>query len=410
MNMENGRRADALLFSLIIKGITKKSITFTPKKDMNISIILNNIQDPRRNHLQKHSLESIIYITLAAIIGGAESWNEIEEFGVTHIDFFKSKIKGLEEIPSHDTFNRVFSLINPKEFEAGFREWVQDLYGKYKGVIAIDGKEMRGARSEDENGKICPIRMVSAWAVDNGVSLGQEKVGEKSNEIKAIPELLKILDLEDCIVTIDAIGCQHNIVKKIIENKGDYLIAVKENQHKLYEAIKSWFSDINIDGSKVNGRGHYPPTRYQYCTQENYGHGRTEKRTCRVISYQSLTEKIFQWEGVQSVVCIENTRTDNKTGETSCENHYYITSLHMQAETILNVARKHWGIENNLHWQLDVSFNEDKQKKKKNAAQNISLINKFALAKLKQDETKGSIKAKIKRAGWDCSFLAKLMS
>ena len=138
-------------------------------------------------------------------------------------------------------------------------------------------------------------------------------------------------------------------VKKIIKNKGDYLIAVKENQHKLYESIKSWFSDINIDGSKVNGRGHYPPTRYQYCTQENYGHGRTEKRTCRVISYKSLTEKIFQWEGVQSVVCIENTRTDNKTGETSCENHYYITSLHMQAETILNVARKHWGIENNLH-------------------------------------------------------------
>lgn len=177
-----------------------------------------------------------------------------------------------------------------------------------------------------------------------------------------------------------------------------------------YEAIKSWFSDINIDGSKVNGRGHYPPTRYQYCTQENYGHGRTEKRTCRVISYQSLTEKIFQWEGVQSVVCIENTRTENKTGETSCENHYYITSLHMQAETILNVARKHWGIENNLHWQLDVSFNEDNQKKKKKAAQNISLINKFALAKIKQDETKGSMKAKRKRAGWDSSFLAKLMS
>lgn len=376
---------------------------------MNISIILNNIQDPRRNHLQKHSLETIIYITLAAVIGGAESWYEIEEFGNTHIDFFKSKIEGLEEIPSHDTFNRVFSIIKPKEFESGFRQWVQELYGTYKGIIAIDGKEMRGAKSEDENGKICPIRMVSAWAVDNGVSLGQEKVGEKSNEIKAIPKLLKILDLEGCIVTIDAIGCQHKIVKEVIENKGDYLIAVKENQQKLHKSLSSWFSEVDIEGLKKRGHGHYPPTRYQYCTQENHGHGRTEKRICRVISYQSYTEKIVHWEGVRSLVCIENTRTDNKTGETTSENHYYITSLPMDAETILNVARKHWGIENNLHWQLDVSFNEDNQKKKNNAAQNISLVNKIALARIKQDETKGSMKAKRKRAGWDSSFLAKLM-
>lgn len=243
---------------------------------MNISIILNNIQDPRRNHLQKHSLKTIIYITLAAVIGGAESWYEIEEFGNTHIDFFKSKIEGLEEIPSHDTFNRVFSIIKPKEFESGFRQWVQELYGTYKGIIAIDGKEMRGAKSEDENGKICPIRMVSAWAVDNGVSLGQEKVGEKSNEIKAIPKLLKILDLEGCIVTIDAIGCQHKIVKEIIENKGDYLIAVKENQQKLHKSLSSWFSEVDIEGFKKGGHGHYPPTRYQYCTQENHGHGRTD--------------------------------------------------------------------------------------------------------------------------------------
>ena len=273
---------------------------------MNISIILNNIQDPRRNHLQKHSLETIIYITLAAVIGGAESWYEIEEFGNTHIDFFKSKIEGLEEIPSHDTFNRVFSIIKPKEFESGFRQWVQELYGTYKGIIAIDGKEMRGAKSEDENGKICPIRMVSARAVDNGVSLGQEKVGEKSNEIKAIPKLLKILDLEGCIVTIDAIGCQHKIVKEVTENKGDYLIAVKENQQKLHKSLSSWFSEVDIEGFKKRGHGHYPPTRYQYCTQENHGHGRTEKRICRVISYQNYTEKIVHWEGVRSLVCIEN--------------------------------------------------------------------------------------------------------
>ena len=212
-------------------------------------------------------------------------------------------------------------------------------------------------------------------------------------------------------ITGEMIGSFHAIV---VEHT-DFVTVVelrardKENQQKLHKSLSSWFSEVDIEGFKKGGHGHYPPTRYQYCTQENHGHGRTEKRICRVISYQSFTEKIVHWEGVRSLVCIENTRTDNKTGETTSENHYYITSLPMDAETILNVARKHWGIENNLHWQLDVSFNEDNQKKKNNAAQNISLVNKIALARIKQDETKGSMKAKRKRAGWDSSFLAKLM-
>lgn len=377
---------------------------------MNISIILKEVNDPRRPHLQKYSLESIIYITLAAVIGGAESWYEIEDFGNSHLSFFRSRIKGLDGIPSHDTFNRVFSLLDPSEFELGFRRWVQDLLGKYKGIIAIDGKEICGAKYEDEKGRVCPIRMVSAWAVGNGVSLGQERVGEKTNEIKAIPALVKALDLEDCVVTMDAMGCQHGIVKEIVARKGDYLVAVKENQPKLHGTLCGWFSEINLDGSKTGGRGQMPSSRYRYCIHEDHGHGRTERRVCRVISYGSKTEAMLHWEGVRSVVCIEKVRTENKTGRVTRESRYYITSLKKEPDTILNVARKHWTVENNLHWQLDVSFNEDAQKKKKNAAQNFSLMSKFALTKLKQDDGKGSIKGKRKRAGWDEKYLAKLLS
>ena len=169
---------------------------------MDISIIINKIEDPRREHGKCHSLENIIYITLAAVIGGAEGWNEIEDFGKSHLDYFKSKLIGLESIPSHDTFNRVFSLIDPEKFEQGFREWVHNLCGKYEGVIAIDGKEICGAKTENEDGSISPLRMVSAWAVGCGLVLGQEKVSEKTNEIKAIPELLKILDLKDCLIRL----------------------------------------------------------------------------------------------------------------------------------------------------------------------------------------------------------------
>lgn len=377
---------------------------------MSLSIILDSISDPRRTHLQKHSLKNILIISFAAVIGGAESWREIEMFGKTHFDFFKSCIPDLTSIPSHDTFNRVFSLINPAEFEKGFRAWVYHTYGDYKGVIAIDGKELCGARTEDEDGKMLPLRMVTAWATEAGISLAQERVGEKTNEIKAIPELLKILDLKDCVVTIDAIGCQHAIVESVIEHEGDYLIAVKENQKKLHDTVTDWFTGVSLDGIKKDGSGQLPPSRYQLAVQENTGHGRTEKRICRVISYGKATSKILGWAGVKSVVCIESTRTNNKTGETSCENRYYITSLKPDAEKILDTTRKHWAIENNLHWQLDVSFNEDNQRKKKNAAQNMSLINKFALARLKRDKSEGSIKGKRKRAGWDVEFLRLMIT
>jgi hypothetical protein len=173
---------------------------------MDIITILQAVEDPRREHLKEHSLECIFYIAMAAVVCGAESWYEIEEFGRMKEDFFRSRIKGFRGVPSHDTFNRVFSILNPKALEQGFRQWIHEICGKYRGIVSIDGKEIRGARSERKDGSFEPLRMVSAWAAENGVTLGQEKVGKKSNEITAIPKLIKALDLKDCVITIDAIG------------------------------------------------------------------------------------------------------------------------------------------------------------------------------------------------------------
>ena len=164
-----------------------------------------------------------IYITIAAVLGGAESWNEVAEFGCLREDFFRSRINGFKNVPSHDTFNRVFSLLDPKALEEGFREWIREICGKYSGIVCIDGKELRGARKNKKDGSFEPLRMVSAWAAANGVSIGQEQVGPKSNEIKAIPRLIEVLDLKDCIVTIDAMACQHDIVRKLVKKKVDYV-------------------------------------------------------------------------------------------------------------------------------------------------------------------------------------------
>ena len=230
-------------------------------------------------------MESIFYITISAVLCGAESWNEVAEFGRVREDFFRERIKDFQGIPSHDTFNRLFSLLDPKELELGFRSWIQDICGKYKGIVNIDGKEICGAKEEKRNGSFDSLRMVSAWSSENGVSLGQERVDKKSNEIKAIPKLIESLDLQGCIVTIDAIGCQHEIVKEVTKAHADYLICVKSNQKTLYKTITSWFNEIDMEGNKVEGHGHIPSTRYQMAyKEEKQAHGREEKRFCQVYN------------------------------------------------------------------------------------------------------------------------------
>ena len=375
---------------------------------MEIISILRTIKDPRREHLREHSFECIFYIAMAAVIGGAESWYEVADFGKMHESFFRSRIKDFKCVPSHDTFNRVFSLLSPSELEKGFRTWIREICGKYRGLVSIDGKEICGAREEKGDGSFESLRIVSAWASSNGVSLGQEKVSDKSNEIKAIPLLIKALDLEGCIITIDAIACQHEIVSTVIDAKADYLISVKKNQKKLYETIEGWFSDIDIYGNNIDGRGHIPQTRYRYSITEESSHGRFERRVCQVYN-NGVLSKVLKWKGVNSVACLTNTKKYIKSGKATVERRYYITSLPLDSERITETIRSHWSIENNLHWQLDVSFNEDSQKKKKNAAQNFSLLNKIAMTQLKNNKRKASLKGKRKMAGWSDEFLAELL-
>lgn len=368
--------------------------------------ILREVKDPRREHRKFHKLETIMYIAIAAVIGGAESWYEVEEFGKMKEDFFRLRIKDFNGVPSHDTFNRVFSILDPKELEKVFRIWISEICGKYKGVVAIDGKEVCGAREEKGDGSFAPLRIVSAWAAGNGVCLGQEKVGEKTNEIKAIPELVNALDLSGCIVTIDAIGCQHKIVETIVKNDADFVICVKDNQKSLHNTLEDWFEDFD---KKEAARGvALPKVRYRTYTQEEEGHGRKETRICKVYGH-GVVGRSLGWEQVRSVIRLTRIKEYAKDGKRTEENHYYISSLPFDSDKIMDAIRTHWSVENNLHWQLDVTFNEDNTKKKGNAARNFSLLCKIAMTQIKNSKRKGSFKMKRKMAGWDDRFLTELL-
>lgn len=375
---------------------------------MSIVKLSKQIADPRVAGRTVHKMEHIIYITIAAIIAGAQSWNEIAEFGKSKLDFFKKRLQGLETIPSHDTFNRFFSIFDPKGFEEIFRNWVREIVGEVKGVVAIDGKLMRGSSKCDAEHTIgqADFRtwIVSAWSADNSISLGQEKVGEKTNEITVVPKLLSAIDVSNAIVTIDAMGCQTSITEKIIEGKGDYIIALKENQKKSYELAKDMICEHEYRGNCNVVTKHY---------SFNEGHGRQEERTCIVVSYGDIMQGMFKnrFVGLRSVVGITSRRSVATSGETSEETRYYITSLSNEdPEKIASAIRQHWSIENNLHWQLDITFREDESKKVKNAARNFSTISKMALSILKNDKTtKGSLNLKRLKAGWDEEYLSKLL-
>lgn len=368
---------------------------------MDIISITRYLSDPRRDHKKEHSLDCIIYISVAAILAGAESWYEVEEFGLLRESFFASRIKDFRGVPSHDTFNRVFQLLDPVHLERCFRVWIREICGKYSGVVAIDGKEVCGSRHKNPDGSISKLHMVSAWAVANGITLGQEKVSDKSNEIKAIPALIEALDLKDCILTIDAMGCQKEIVRAIIKKEADYVICLKGNQGNFHSTIQRWFDDFD--------HKHVPSTRYDTYTKEESGHGRIERRKCTVYS-NGVLEDIFKgWCGLKSVARVCSYRKETASGKESEDVRYFITSLGLDAQKISECVRDHWSIENNLHWQLDVTFREDDTRKKGNAAQNFSLINKIALMAIKKNPKKGSLKGKRKAAGWDQAFLVELL-
>lgn len=374
-----------------------------------IIAICKQIEDPRMARRKIHKMETIIYIAIAAVICGAQSWNEIEEFGKAKFDFFERRIPDLKLIPSHDTFNRFFSIIKPEYFELIFRNWVKQVCQEVKGVVAIDGKLMRGSSKCDEGHATgqegFKLWMVSAWSAANGISLGQVKVDDKSNEITAVPLLIHALDLEDCIVTLDAMGCQKEITKAIIERGSNYIIALKKNQKKSYELAKEIIEDYENKEVILN--------RVSRHISENTGHGRSEIRVCTVVTYGSVMERMFQdkFVGLRSIVEVKSERIITATGERTQEKRYYITSLNTtNPEEIASAIRQHWSIENNLHWQLDVTFREDASKKVRNAARNFSGVTKIALSVLKNNKaTKRSMNLKILKAGWDENYFSTLL-
>ena len=352
------------------------------------------LRDPRVERTREHLLEEILLISIAAILSGANGWNEIEDYGHSKIEWFKSFLTLPGGIPSHDTFNRVFSALDPEELEKGFAAWVSSIAKLTAGeVVAIDGNALRGTR---EPGKKAMVHMVSAWANTNSLVLAQRRVDEKSNEITAIPKLLDALELSGTVVTIDAMGCQKSIAEKIVAKKADYILAVKQNQGNLLDGIKDSFRMLAADA---------------VAEEIDCGHGRVERRTCSVIADLSLLEKAAEWASLQGLVRIQSERYHKATGKTEREIRYYISSLKPDAKRLNASIRQHWGIENKLHWVLDVGFGEDLDRKRAgHAAQNFSVLNRIALNLLKQDKTsKRGVHGKRLKAGWDNDYLLHLL-
>lgn len=350
--------------------------------------------DYRVNRNKKHLLSDIIILSILAVLCGAESWDSIEAFGKTKQRFLQSFLKLPNGIPSHDTINRVFSSLRPALFEKMFAQWVSGLKNESitKEVISIDGKSIRG--SKDSFHERSPIHMVSAWASENELVLGQLKVDDKSNEITAIPLLLDMLEIEGSIVTIDAMGTQQDIADKIIGGGADYILSVKGNQQELYDQIRGRFEKQTPEDSDR--------------TVEK-GHGRIETRRCDVITDLRFIDSRTDWKNMRSIVRIVSTREIQ--GRRSEESRYYISSLEEEASHFNSYIRQHWGVENKLHWSLDMVFNEDRQRKRsKNAATNFSYIRKIGLNLLKKDTSKGSLVTKRLKAGWDNKFLLKLLN
>lgn len=360
----------------------------------------SQLSDPRIKLKTKHILVEIVAMTLCAMIAGADDWTEIAEFSKQKKEWLKTFLKLPNGTPSHDTFGRVFSMINPNEFGQCFIAWLQDVFPFVNSdIVAIDGKTAR--RSHDRANGQKPIHMVTAWAVNQGLVLGQVKTNEKSNEITAIPELLRTLDLKSCVVTIDAMGAQTKITKQIIDQKGDYAISLKGNQGNLNDEVRQLFEDAEKNG--------YDHLEHDVHTTVEGNHGRIETRRCVVTNDTDWYVDKSKWAGLKTFAMIESTRDLGDKIEN--DTRFFISSLPMDAEQLLQVARGHWAVENSLHWCLDISFREDECRiRKKNAPENLAILRRFALNLIKNDPIrKTGVKASRKRAGWSLDYLEHLL-
>lgn len=358
-----------------------------------------DLDDPRRTKSTDYPLHEIIILTICAVICGADGFTSIASFGEAKKDWLGELLELENGIPSHDTIGRFFGLLDPEAFETCFLRWVQAACEHLdEEVVAIDGKTLR--RSYDRESNQAALHMVSAWASENGLALGQVRTEEKSNEITAIPELLDALNVEGCIVTIDAMGCQKAITEAITDAGADYVLALKDNQGELRADTEAIFD-------RIRDRGGDPQHAHKSVTG---GHDRVETRRCWAVDVEDRgLVDLEGWHELRTVCMVEYERFDGE--ETTTERRYYVSNLDADAETLLEATRRHWHIENRMHWVLDVAFQEDQSRiRAGHAAQNMAAVRRLALSLLEQEDSLSvGTKNKRLRAGWDQDYLHKIL-
>lgn len=362
-----------------------------------------DLPDPRVEGRTDHDLLDIIVLALCAVMSGAEGWDDIEDWGLAREDWLRRYLKLRNGIPGHDTIRRVFEALSPSELEQRFERWMNAVCPAVQGrVIAIDGKALRGSSRTGQG--LRALHQVSAYAADYGLTLGQRACEEKSNEITAIADLLPVLALEGAVVTIDAMGCQTSIAEQIVDGGGDYVLAVKDNQAQLAMALRDFFSMLNAPG--------YPQRNVSVHETLDKGHGRIETRRCTAVGDLDWLELLglkARWTKLSSVACINSTR--EIAGKITTEQRYVISSLPADSRRILHAARAHWGIENGLHWCLDVTFGEDASSiRLRNAALNFSFLRRMSLNLFRADKSRSSsLPRKRKAAAWSPDYLATVL-
>lgn len=358
------------------------------------------LKDPRIERTKKHSLHDILVLTICAVIGGADDWTEVERFAHAKLKWFKSFLDLRNGIPSHDTLGRVFAALDTEALMRCFVEWVSSLTKVAVGdVVAIDGKTLRG--SFDTASKKAAIHMVSAWATKQHLVLGQIKTEEKSNEITAIPRLLDLLDVSGCIVTIDAMGCQREIAKKIVEKGADYVLSLKGNHETVHEEVRTFFEWAR--------REKFKDVAHDYFESTDGNHGRIEIRRYWISPEIGWFTDTNRWSGLRSFGMVESERIVGE--KTSVEQRYFLCSLPGDsAKQFAGAVRQHWSVENNLHWVLDVAFREDQSRvRKDHAPENFAILRHIALNLLKQETTISSLKGRRHVAGWNDNYLLKVL-
>ncbi len=370
---------------------------------------LKNLPDPRVNRTLDHDLTEVLVIAICCMLCAGESFNDMEHFGKAKLDWFKTFLILTNGIPSHDTFNRIFAALDPKEFMDCFLRWTQSVREAIpREIVAVDGKALRRAGNKNQKLKY----VVSAWAENNSLVLGQLKVEEKSNEITAVPELLRVLELAGCIVTLDAMGCQKKIAKEIKEADADYVLSLKGNHETVHQEVKTFLDDALTEKKTPKPPGAAMSKQaamlQEYKTVEK-DHGRLETRQYWQSDHLDWFADKEKWEGLASVGMVESTR--QMDGKISVERRYFLSSLELDVEMFARAVRGHWGVENKLHWTLDVTFREDQSRARSGyAAENLATLRRLGLNMLKKEKSKKrSVRGKQLDAGWDNAYLLKLL-